>query len=82
MPRSFAKILLASDGEQVLFVVDIEPFSGQYRIQGVTRMAGDLRVTHGVIFEDPEVAYQALDAFDLSQADMMRTVALSHQVVQ
>jgi len=66
----------------VLFVVDTDPFSGQHRIQGVTRVAGDQRVTHGVVFEDPEVAYQALEAFDLSNADMMRTVAASQKGVQ
>jgi len=66
----------------VLFVVDIDPFSGQHRVQGVTRGAGDIRHTHGVIFEDPEVAYQALEAFDLSNADMMRTVAASQEGVQ
>ena len=74
-PRSFAKILVASDGQQVLFVVDIDPLTGQHRVQGLTTVGGGVLCNHQICFEDPVMAYASLDAYTLEQADMMRDVS-------
>lgn len=76
-PRPFARILIAADGEQVLFVVD--KFDGMERLQAVTRTAEGLLVTHTLSFDKEGMALQLLEACEQEQADIMRRFALEGQ---
>lgn len=75
-PRVFARILIAGDGEQVLFLVD--KFGGQERLQACTPRSDEGLVTHTISFDVPDLAQQLLEAVDVEQANIMRQMAFAN----
>ena len=75
MPQQFARLLIADDGEQVLFVVDREPNTGYERLQALTTTPDGGRYLHGIAFEVEGTAYHMLAAVDQEQAELMRSLA-------
>lgn len=75
MPREFARIHLAVDGEQVLFVVDIDEETGLERFNASTLMADGRIYTHRVSFELPGLAGMLLKVADSEQIELTRRLA-------
>lgn len=78
--KQFARILEASDGCQVVLYIGLDLDSGHETLVALTpRIDGSLH-EHTLAFEVAGLAEQLLAAAGLEQADVIRTVAVQHEM--